>query len=188
MVQSPSYYDILQVSPQASYEVISSAYRTLMGRMRKHPDLGGDTAEAALINEAYQTLSDPLERSSYDLQLHRKKKEPLKSPVVKPSGDEKRRAPRRDVNKLISYCLENKSKWIPALVRDSSTLGVRIQSHEPIFEGENIILSPSDYNAKPFRGTVRWTRMFHPSVFERVYEAGVEFATQVPDIDQRLSV
>jgi hypothetical protein len=60
------YYEILQVHPRASQEMVKKAYRTLMGEMRGHPDLGGDVERAKLINEAYTVLSDPGLRRAYD--------------------------------------------------------------------------------------------------------------------------
>jgi hypothetical protein len=60
------YYEILQVHPRASAEMIKKAYRTLMGDMRGHPDLGGDVERAKLINEAYAVLSDSDLRRAYD--------------------------------------------------------------------------------------------------------------------------
>jgi hypothetical protein len=60
------YYEILQVHPRASQEMVRKAYRTLMGEMRAHPDLGGDEAQAKLINEAYTVLGDPEVRGAYD--------------------------------------------------------------------------------------------------------------------------
>lgn len=60
------YYEILQVHPRASQEMIKKAYRTLMGEMGAHPDLGGDEERAKLINEAYAVLADPSRRRSYD--------------------------------------------------------------------------------------------------------------------------
>ena len=60
------YYEILQVHPRASAEMIKKAYRTLMGEMRGHPDLGGDVERAKLINEAYTVLGDPTLRRAYD--------------------------------------------------------------------------------------------------------------------------
>lgn len=66
-----NYYRILQVQPDAHEAVIRTAYRTLMQKLRLHPDLGGDGATAALINQAYAVLSDPARRAEYDAQLGR---------------------------------------------------------------------------------------------------------------------
>ena len=60
------YYEVLQVHPRASQEMIKKAYRTLMGEMRGHPDLGGDPEGAKLINEAYSIVGDPDLRRAYD--------------------------------------------------------------------------------------------------------------------------
>lgn len=60
------YYEILQVHPRASAEMVRKAYRTLMGEMGGHPDLGGDEDRAKLINEAYSVLGDPDIRRAYD--------------------------------------------------------------------------------------------------------------------------
>ena len=68
-----SYYDWLEVSKEASNEVIEKAYKTLVKKY--HPDLqDGETKilyEETLkhINEAYETLSDPIKKASYDSSL-----------------------------------------------------------------------------------------------------------------------
>ena len=59
-------YRILHVQPDAPDEIIQSSYRTLMMKLRMHPDLGGDHYTATLINEAYAVLSDPARRAAYD--------------------------------------------------------------------------------------------------------------------------
>ena len=61
-----NYYRVLQVQPDAAEDVIKASYRTLMQKLRFHPDLGGDEANAALVNEAYGVLSDPGRRARYD--------------------------------------------------------------------------------------------------------------------------
>jgi len=61
-----NYYRILHVQPDAPAEIIRSSYRTLMQRLRMHPDLGGDHWNASLINEAYRVLTDPAQREQYD--------------------------------------------------------------------------------------------------------------------------
>ena len=64
-----NYYRILHVERDAPAEIIRSSYRTLMQRLRMHPDLGGDAAQAALINEAYAVLTDAGRRAAYDASL-----------------------------------------------------------------------------------------------------------------------
>jgi len=61
-----NYYKILQVDPIADQAVIKSAYRTLMLRLKKHPDHGGGKNDAQKINEAYKILKDPSNRRQYD--------------------------------------------------------------------------------------------------------------------------
>jgi hypothetical protein len=62
-----NYYRILYVQPEAPAAVIKASYRTLMATLRQHPDLGGDHAQAALLNEAWAVLGDPDRRRAYDL-------------------------------------------------------------------------------------------------------------------------
>ena len=64
-----SYYDILEVSPKASKEVIKNAYRALSKKY--HPDTyKGDLKYAQEkmkeINTAYETLMDEEKRLVYD--------------------------------------------------------------------------------------------------------------------------
>ena len=66
MKNKRNYYRILHVQPDAPQEIIKSSYRTLMHRLKQHPDLGGDHGNAALINEAYAVISDPRKRAEYD--------------------------------------------------------------------------------------------------------------------------
>jgi hypothetical protein len=64
-----NYYRILQVQPDAPTEIIRASYRTMMRELKKHPDLGGSTWDAEVLNEAYETLSNPQRRAAYDEQL-----------------------------------------------------------------------------------------------------------------------
>jgi curved DNA-binding protein CbpA len=66
-----TYYDELEVSPEASADVIRSAHRSLL--IRFHPDRNPGNNEAELrvrrINEAYSVLSDENQRRAYDQQI-----------------------------------------------------------------------------------------------------------------------
>lgn len=63
------YYEILNVSRDASQDEIKSAYRKLAKKY--HPDVNPDDEEAEKkfkeINEAYEVLSDPEKRRRYDM-------------------------------------------------------------------------------------------------------------------------
>ena len=75
------YYEILEVSKNASKEVIEKAYKVLAKKY--HPDLQEDSnkqkAEQMIkkINEAYEVLSDDEKRREYDekLEYENKKQE-----------------------------------------------------------------------------------------------------------------
>ena len=68
-----NYYDILEVSKNASPEIIEKAYKTLVKKY--HPDLQKEEdknkyeEKIKKINEAYDILSDPEKRKKYDLNL-----------------------------------------------------------------------------------------------------------------------
>ncbi|HEY3376395.1 MAG TPA: DnaJ domain-containing protein [Armatimonadota bacterium] len=67
------YYEILQVHPNAHHEVIKRAFRTIVGMLQAHPDLGGTHEDALRVNEAYQVLSHPETRQAYDTARERKR-------------------------------------------------------------------------------------------------------------------
>ena len=62
-----SYYDILGINKDASQDEIKKAYRKLASKY--HPDVSTDpkaNEKMALLNEAYDTLKDPMKRADYD--------------------------------------------------------------------------------------------------------------------------
>ncbi len=69
-----NYYKILEVDRNASPEVIEKAYKTLAKKY--HPDLQESNMKQEaeeklkLINEAYETLSNPNSRAEYDVTLN----------------------------------------------------------------------------------------------------------------------
>lgn len=66
-----NYYEVLEISPDASAEEIKKSYRKLA--MKYHPDRndGNKTAEEKFkkLNEAYSVLSDPGKKQDYDFSL-----------------------------------------------------------------------------------------------------------------------
>ncbi len=72
MINRRNYYRLLQVQPDAPFEVIRASYRTLLKELKVHPELGGDDRNAKVLNEAYSTLSDSYRRSAYDKKLYEK--------------------------------------------------------------------------------------------------------------------
>lgn len=66
-----SYYDILEVSKNASQEIINRAYKVLVKKyhpdLQNNPDIKKEYEEKLkLINEAFETLSDTQKRKEYD--------------------------------------------------------------------------------------------------------------------------
>ena len=75
MSKKNTYYDVLEISENASEEDIKQAYRNLIKIW--HPDLHPGDENAAIktraINEAYEVLSDPIKKASYDSYLASRK-------------------------------------------------------------------------------------------------------------------
>lgn len=72
--ESLTFYEILQVSPNASQAEIRKAYLKLS--LKFHPDKNPNNVEEAKeqfirIGKAYEVLSDPIQRQSYDRELVR---------------------------------------------------------------------------------------------------------------------
>jgi molecular chaperone DnaJ len=71
MLDTTTHYQTLEISPSASPAEIKSAYRRLAKTL--HPDRNTSPSShtaIAQLNAAYEILSDPLSRRSYDQQLH----------------------------------------------------------------------------------------------------------------------
>lgn len=64
MVKETKFYDLLEVSPDASEQELKKAYRKKA--LRLHPDKGGDPELFKEVTHAYEILSDSQKRSIYD--------------------------------------------------------------------------------------------------------------------------
>ena len=109
MDQLKNYYKILHVQQDAPSEVIQATYRTMMQKMKMHPDLGGDQNNAALINEAYAVLMDPVARAKYDASLQRQNSNQDNSQKTQTDDSQEKQtvaAPRRvlDPNHQCIFC------------------------------------------------------------------------------------
>ncbi|BDT69622.1 chaperone protein DnaJ [Comamonadaceae bacterium OS-1] len=92
-MDAPNYYDILEVVPHASPEVIRAAYKSLMQRHHpdRHPAHSGAASRASAIAQAYAVLSDPGQRAAYDARLQQLRRPPLPADPPRPQPA----APRR---------------------------------------------------------------------------------------------
>jgi len=98
-----NYYRVLHVQPDAPVEIIRTSYRTLMQRLRMHPDLGGDHWNAALINEAYAVLCDPATRAAYD-RAHHRTFGSMREDGPRPTGDRESRLLRGVATCACPFC------------------------------------------------------------------------------------
>ena len=65
-----TYYQILEISPDATYDQIRKAFREKAKKC--HPDINksaGAKQKFQILNEAHQVLSDPAKRRQYDIRL-----------------------------------------------------------------------------------------------------------------------
>lgn len=80
------FYQLLHVRPDAPTAVIKASYRALLREGGVHPDVGGDHFKAALLNEAFATLSDPGKRAEYDRAMSRTPPSPQAASHKAPSA------------------------------------------------------------------------------------------------------
>lgn len=80
------YYEILEVSKNASKEIIEKAYKVLAKKY--HPDLQQENNKLVaeekmkLINEAYEILSDVDKRKEYDIELENEEKRKIQEQQI----------------------------------------------------------------------------------------------------------
>ena len=67
-IPDPDYYELLEISPQASQDTIHRVYRFMAARY--HPDIQGtgNLERFTQLTSAYKVLSDPNRRAEYDAQ------------------------------------------------------------------------------------------------------------------------
>ena len=113
-----NYYRVLHVQPDAPAAIVKASYRTLMQKLKAHPDLGGDIANAQLLNEAYQVISNPEKRAHYDNDFHLKTR---KKSAEKPAPPPKKNQTKYKEKPQKAYSLQSKNtKTLPAMSRRDS--------------------------------------------------------------------
>ena len=178
-----NYYRVLHVQPDAPVELIKASYRTLMHKLKHHPDLGGDHDTAILINEAHEVLTNKVKRAAYDKQLlaqrskasmgtqsasqrQPKKPQPETPKDTKYDADqapEERVMPRVKLGALVTYYFEDQPKLKhQGTIIDFSPSGLQIQIEDPVPIHGKIRLKSQQMTAralvsycKPF-GRARW--------------------------------
>ena len=61
-----NYYELLEISPNASLEVIKAAYKAQSKKYHPDNNESGNQEMMKKLNEAYDTLTNPLKKSEYD--------------------------------------------------------------------------------------------------------------------------
>jgi curved DNA-binding protein CbpA len=82
------YYEILQITPAATFTEVHKAYRALA--MMYHPDRNsapGAGSTMAAINEAYSVLSDPVRRREYDRERVSTESSDFAGPILRAAYD-----------------------------------------------------------------------------------------------------
>jgi curved DNA-binding protein len=71
------YYELLQISPNAENETIHRVYKMLA--QRYHPDNPetGDLSRFLLLNQAFETLTDPDRRAEYNVLYEESRTQPI---------------------------------------------------------------------------------------------------------------
>jgi curved DNA-binding protein CbpA len=93
-IPDPDYYELLEISPQASQDTIHRVYRFMAARY--HPDIQGtgNLEKFTQLTSAYKVLSDPNRRSEYDAQRATRQptmRNPMSTTVDQADGDLNRR-------------------------------------------------------------------------------------------------
>lgn len=142
------FYSVLGVPPSSDPETIRRAYLDLVRRL--HPDLVGHsgTAQFQEITEAYETLSDPVKRSSYDSKHGFARKAVVPRPRAEPMFTEERQ-PEPLIREPISILDEPETvrpsfgALYDRILRNFTGIGVPKSEHAVGFD-IGVILSPHE--------------------------------------------
>ena len=72
-----NFYDLLQINPRAETETVERVYRMMAARYQPDNQESGDPERFRLLQQAYETLRDPIRRARYDAELEQGQASPL---------------------------------------------------------------------------------------------------------------
>jgi curved DNA-binding protein CbpA len=124
-VAEDTLYELLGVPDDASTDQIKSAYRRLSKTY--HPDRGGTAAFFRQLQDAHETLSDPLLRAEYDRSLKTSSSAPPPPPPPPPQ-EPRSRSTKQDEWRNPTQATENRASELPALSRFMSAWSRTINS------------------------------------------------------------
>jgi curved DNA-binding protein CbpA len=75
MADTPDYYEVLQISPNAEPDTIHRVYRLLAARFHPDNQETGNSERFQVIYDAYTVLSDPEKRARYDASYQRQRQD-----------------------------------------------------------------------------------------------------------------
>lgn len=175
----PNYYAILGIETDAPLTTIRRAHRARMLAQRKHPDLGGSTNEAVLLNEAYAVLKDPVRRQAYH-QIYLQHVAIVPPPTPVPEREiERRRAQRRAYTGHL-YVRFGSATAHAAQCRDISGFGLSFRALAKPSNGGAVSVTFAEDPGLTVAGKVRWSRMLPQRFGPPLYEIGMEFADVHP--------
>jgi len=178
MSRYPNYYAVLQVSVDAQPQEIKRAWKHLLQKSRKHPDLGGSEDEALLINEAYTVLKDPMRRAAYDriYLIHvAETQAEIAEEQDKPTQN-RRRVKRIPYVNEVYIQKSNGDNAAAAQTQDISLYGLKLRTTQKIKSRETIEVSFAQDPGFVIQGTVQWHRMIPQRFGNPIYEAGLKFS------------
>ncbi|TAN33386.1 hypothetical protein EPN27_04860 [Patescibacteria group bacterium] len=174
MARYPNYYAILQVAMTASAQDIKRTWKHLLQKQNKHPDLGGNEDEAALINEAYTVLKDPMRRAAYDRLYMAYVVEEKTESTEKPEQNRRRVKRVHYVNEVYVQ-KPSADASSPAQAQDISLYGMRLRMTQKVKSKDTLEVSFAQDPGFVIQGTVQWQRVIPQRFGDPIYEAGLEF-------------
>ena len=140
-----------------------------------HPDLGGTTDGAILLNEAYAVLKDPTRRAAYDRLFLEQFAATTEASGTAVPPHERRRAIRLPYHGHIQVRATTSHTISPGQCRDVSQLGLSFRTFAALKAGLSLGIIFADDPGLILEGATRWHRIIPQRFGLPLYEGGIEF-------------